>query len=303
MYKQNDHLWNKSSPVFRNGSLRATTYQQMSNQLNVPVKNVQSKVQGLRDVYKKLWRKCQEGGVEREIKWRYYENMRFLDSSFEAEKKAQQQRLKIVGRRSPVSKRHSSLIMRHSRHSQQTPTSSPAPPAINTLNSDEFLGFPSANNSEEVQEIETECDPSDEEDIDDGNESDCSVYVACGSKMVAPKFENEELVTTSTPTAWPVPLPQTPQHQQIPQPQQQSQERSHAPPSTPHQNASQYTQPLPPNSDRIYGFFQSMADTVKTFPPRIIAEVKLHLSTMIGQIELQLASGEEVYFGNNSATE
>lgn len=42
------------------------------------------------------------------------------------------------------------------------------------------------------------------------------------------------------------------------------------------------------NSDRIDGFFKTKADTLKTFPPRVVAD------NLIGQIELQLTSADEV---------
>lgn len=97
------------------------------------------------------------------------------------------------------------------------------------------------------------------DDDDDRNDTDCSVYISCSKR---PKTENDVLLVTPTSTS------------------------------------VQYIQQIQSNNDRIDGFFKSIAETVKTFPPRILAEIKLNISTMIGQIELQLATANDVEYSH-----
>lgn len=48
------------------------------------------------------------------------------------------------------------------------------------------------------------------------------------------------------------------------------------------------------SNDRIDVFFKAMADTVKSFPHKSIAEAKLRISQIVGEMELSLASEVEV---------
>lgn len=54
----------------------------------------------------------------------------------------------------------------------------------------------------------------------------------------------------------------------------------------------------PQNNERIDAFFRAMGDTVKSFPHKNVAEIKLRISQMIGEMELALASEEEVLVSN-----
>lgn len=128
----------------------------------------------------------------------------------------------------------------------------------------ELLGFPPINQIDNHGEKEKD------------NDSDCSVYIACSPRPnglsalnVTTKIECDQASTSTTPTLNTL------------------------------ASSIRYAAETQSNNERIDEFFRSMGNIVKTFPPRIIAEVKLSLSTQIGQIELQLAKirdGEEVLF-------
>lgn len=48
------------------------------------------------------------------------------------------------------------------------------------------------------------------------------------------------------------------------------------------------------SNDRVDIFFKAMADTVKSFPNKSIAQAKLRISQIVGEMELSLATEEEV---------
>lgn len=262
MYKQNEHLWNRNSPLFGSPTPRTLTWQQMSQKLNVTIQEVTLKIRSLRKIFKSNWRKVQATGTSLAIKWRYYDKLKFIETSFHTNEVTRQQNgmKKKKPRASPKQRplastpRPASAPSNDTMDNSVTNTSATANANDTETSTETFLGFSSTNNDNAVRNGHQ------------GDESD-DIYIACDSIPIKrceppmstmPKMKYHEVATT--PTARQVELPQT-------------------------------------NDDRLYGFFRSMADTVKMFPPRLIAEVKLNLATMIGQIELQLASGEEILCG------
>lgn len=241
LYKQNEHLWNAYSPLFRLAKPRIMTWQQISKDLKVSVPAIASKIRSLRKVFRANWNKVQLTGTEENVKWQHYAPLKFLVKSFNA---PGQQKRKENG------KRHSSL---------KNPRITPEPVAAllnnengNEPKSDTFLGFSSAKKTNAIPNI----------DRDKDDNSDCSIYVECSSreqKFPMPKIEICKTVFRS----------------------------------------ARYERLTQTNGDRIDRFFKSMADTVKAFPPRTVAEIKLNISNLIGQFELQLTSGVEVAVVNN----
>lgn len=244
LYKQNEHLWNANSQLFRLTKPRNITWELISKELKVSVPEIALKIQSLRRACKRNWKKSQLTGAERDVKWPYYAPLKFLVKSFVDKPAGHQKRKKNEKRHSPLQK------------PEVNPESIAAP--LNSTNvsdadSEPFTGFSSPINNNTIP-------ISDRDNRDD--DSDSSVYLKCISreqKFPMPKIERGGMVSTSA------------QFERLPQ----------------------------TNGDRIDGFFKSMADTVKTFPPRIVAEIKLNISNMIGQIELQLISGEDAPIVNN----
>lgn len=117
-------------------------------------------------------------------------------------------------------------------------------------------------------EQEVECIDSEEEE----NEWSDDCYIACSSKTtdtfdssnhISVKYESEQMIPTSTTVTG-------------------------ASTSTISVATAQSS------NDRIDVFFRAMADTVKSFPNKNIAEAKLRISQIVGEMELSLASGDEV---------
>lgn len=129
----------------------------------------------------------------------------------------------------------------------------------------DFNGFPKVE-----QHAECIISDADEEDLSDG------CYIACSTKIAS---TNDSYGASSNAT--------TKYEQMMPT----STTVTAAPLSA--MNASNAQ-----SNDRIDAFFKAMADTVKSFPNKNIAEVKLRISQIIGEMELTLASEEEVLVAN-----
>lgn len=248
LFKVHEHLWYRGHPDYRKGAHRQASLNEISTELNVPVKELTLKIHRMQSRFcgfrRKLMSMTPEEAANTPVNWPYFEEMRFMEKTYVIfdQEKAQKKRTK--GRSKSRRARPKKPTARVARDEES-----------------EFDGFA------KVEHVEPDCIISDDEDeLSD----DC--YIACSSNTTQAnanytpsnnmKYDAERMMPTSTTiVAPPIPTMST-------------------------------TTAL--SNDRIDAFFKAMADTVKSFPNKSIAEAKLRISQIVGEMELSLATDEEV---------
>lgn len=241
LYKKNEHLWNSDSHLYQVREARSITLRSMSDELNVSVRRVARKVRSLRDIYQKYWEKEHTGAGAYPIKWPYYRELQFLAE--------------------PIRKAH--LQMQKFRLQKQVEQPSPVAPIVDSGSStsgsqascEPFFGFPSTVDNDPDRNDRAESRGNE----DDGNESDCSVYIACEDREESPMTKVEEVALVSTVT---IPI-------DVAQKQRE---------------------------DELNDFFKNVNNMMKRFPPRLLAEVKLNIYQTVTQFNMQLLSESDGAF-------
>lgn len=273
LYKKHEHLWDRSHPEYRRAVPRQMSLNVISSELNVPIKELTHKIHRLQTQYNAWYKKAKMAPNEDAAEavrthWPFYEKMRFMEKSYLI---MESERTKKKGRKP---------AKRPARSKKTTNTSAITRSAGRTNTDHEYSGFAKV-------EQEAECIISDDDDEDDEHWSD-DCYIACSSRLetatasfastnnLSVKYESERMIPTSTTAAAAATAPiavSTP----VPAPSAVSVAQS---------------------NDRIDAFFKAMADTVKSFPNKNIAEAKLRISQIVGEMELSLATEDEVLVTN-----
>lgn len=243
LYKKNEHLWCRESPLYRLSKQREITLEQIARKLNLSIKHVANKIHALRSNFNNILKKTKSSATQYTIKWHYYKHLEFLKKSFVTQDGRHTTDDELSTKNCSQNKnRHLSKRIK----APATPKPIDISPE-NTIESDHseqvFYGFPStSSNGTPTNRME---------ENDDNDESD--IYIACDLKPLAgtPKMKTESSSSSSS-TSTSI------------------------------------------NDDLTNVFFQTMAETVKMFPPICIAQIKINVSNMVGQMELELARDEEL---------
>lgn len=233
----------------------------MSQKLNVSTEEVAARLQSLRKQFKSNWRRAQADDTF-EVKWRFYSSLTFMAESFQMSEANESQ--------SPEKKKKS--------QKRPAPKSTPA---LATATVDNSVSTTANDNAGVGQTNESAQQQS-------SNSSSTSAFLGFSpprngnaSAIVQPESRqaNADDADCDLYIAYRDSMNLVPK-------METNRARNFAQPTT--------------DRDRIDRFFRSIADTVETFPPRVFAEVKMNISALIGQIELQLIDGTNGVFENRN---
>lgn len=270
LYKEHEHLWDRTHADYGRGAPRKNSKDEMSAELNVSAGELATKIHFMQRKFLTLYRKIQsspEAAATLQNSWPYYDAMRFMEEKYRVldESRARKENERPVKRSARPSKK-----------SKKNTQKSTAKRAKARASSTRYSNFP------KMEVPEPECIISD----DDASSSD-DCFIACSSKSVSAsasfaspsnismKYDSDHMMPSSTSAASAASVVNVP---------------------VAHNSAM--TTAIAQSNDRVDAFFKAMADTVKSFPAKNIAETKLRIAQIVGEMELTLATEEEVLISN-----